>query len=96
MIVFSRRGEYNMVLISKTDDVEAFKTWVRPPNEGPKGYDDRIGFMDALCLAIHYRDEYGAPFMLQELEKLYPGDVKASIRIAEEHVKSSAGELAFA
>ncbi|MDR2578208.1 MAG: hypothetical protein LBC70_05290 [Chitinispirillales bacterium] len=85
-----------MVLISKTDDVEAFKVWVRPPNEGPKGYDDRIGFMDALCLAVHYRDEYKSPLMLQELEKLYPGDVKASIRVAEENVKSSMSELVFA
>ncbi len=72
-----------MLLVSETDDVEAFKAWVRPPNEGPDGYDDRIGFMDALCLAVHYRDGYRSPFMLRELEKLYPGDVKASIRVAE-------------
>jgi len=82
-----------MLLVSETDDATAFKEWVRPPNEGPKGYDDRIDFMDALCLAVHYRDEYGSPLMLRELERLYPGDVRASIGMAEGRLKSSSEAL---
>jgi hypothetical protein len=93
MVVSSQRGRCNMLLISETDDVDAFKAWVRPPNEGPNGYDDRIGFMDALCLAIHYRDEYSSPIMLQTLERLYPGDVKASIRMAEKLAKETVPTL---
>ncbi|MCL2182525.1 MAG: hypothetical protein FWB85_03530 [Chitinispirillia bacterium] len=86
-------------MIYGPDDVENLKNRVIPPNWEPEPgvlyFDNRISFMSALELAVFFRDERGSPLLLQELGKLYPEDVSASIGDAEKHVKA-AGNFAMA
>lgn len=81
-------------MIYGPDDVKDLEGRVRPPNWSPKAgynsFDDRISFTGAVELAVYFRDECDSPLLLQELRKLYPKEVAASVSAAEEHAGRSA------
>lgn len=79
------------------NDVSDVKDRVIPPGEElprKEGFIlyDRIGFTDALELAVYFRDEEDSPVLLLELTRLYPADVEALIGVVEDHVRTRSGE----
>jgi hypothetical protein len=70
-------------MIWTQDDVDNLIRNVAPPGEVPKGYSDKISFIDALAIALSkWAGEDNTP-LLEGLRKKYPEAVEAYMQEAE-------------